>query len=102
MALKNDHVGRRGMPVDLIKGCFPMSAPLETRRDKLEPGGRREKLVEGLLEREDDGVDASPLAQVDANDTPFLVTYGSRDVPGIIADSRLLAELLNKRPGLCE
>lgn len=102
MAMKKDYAERRGIPADVIKGCFPMSAPLETRRDKLEPGGRREKLVKDLLEREDDGDDASPLAQVDANDTPFLVTYGSRDVPGIIADSRLLAELLNKQPGPCE
>ena len=102
MALKKGHAERRGMPADVVKGCFPMSAPLETRRDKLEPGGRREKLVDALLEREDDGVDASPLAQVDANDIPFLVTYGSRDVPGIMADNRLFAELLNEKLGPCE
>lgn len=102
MGLKPQHLESRGIPLDSIKGCFPLSAPLELRLDKLEAGGRREKLIKDLLPSNEVAADASPLAQVAGNRTPFLVAWGSKDVPGIIADSKLLSELLKPQPGGCE
>ncbi len=101
-ALKPAELVKRGMPAGAIKGCFPVSAPMELRTGKFEAGTRREKIVRDLLARMEDGPDASPTVQTAGNRTPFLVTWGAKDVPGIIADGKLMYALLKEQPGGCE
>lgn len=102
VALKPAELLKRGVPADAIKGCFPVSAPMELRTGKFEAGSRREKIVRDLLLRMEDGPDASPTTLTNGNRTPFLITWGSKDVPGIIADSKLMCSLLKEQPGSCE
>lgn len=102
MALRPDYLVARGLPSDVIKACFPVSAPLNLHLDEVEPGGRRERLIKLFLERDEDDRDASPIDHVTGNTTPFLLAYGSDDLPELIVHNKQMIELLSDQPCVFE
>ena len=102
MGLRKDYAAARSRPVDVVKGCFPLSGPHNLHFDEVEPGSRREKLLGDFLARPGDDRQASPIDHVAGNQTPFFVAYGSKDVPAIIADNERLVSLLRDQTGTVE
>ena len=102
MALRPDYLVARGLPSDVITACFPVSAPLNLHLDDVEPGGRRERLIKLFLERDEDDRDASPIDHVTGNTTPFLLAYGSDDLPELIVHNKRMIELLSEQPCVFE
>ena len=101
-ALRTDYMAARGLPADVIKACFPLSAPSNLHLDEYEPDGRRAMVVRLLLEREEDDRDASPIDHVAGNETPFFVAWGSDDLVEIIDNSREFVAALRRGPGVVE
>jgi len=97
-ALKRDGAAKRGLPADVIKGCFPLSSPLNLRLDEMEPGGRREHVVKLLIGDGGNDRDASPIDNVAGNATPFFIAWGENDLPEIVAQSPAVVEALENQP----
>ena len=70
MGLRKDFAAARSRPVDVVKGCFPLSGPHNLHFDEVEPGSRREKLLGDFLARPGDDRQASPIDHVAGNQTP--------------------------------
>jgi arylformamidase len=79
-ALRSDALAARELPSHFIQACLPISAPFDLTSD--DPV-RRQK-VAALLEDRGDVTAASPIAHVKGNRTPFIITYGSVDLPELI------------------
>jgi arylformamidase len=88
--LRRDALEARGLPADLIRACLPVSAPFDLRSD--DPV-RRQK-VAAFLENPNDVEAASPIAHVQGNRTPFLVTCGSADLPELIPQASRMTTAL--------
>lgn len=88
VTLRRDLVAARGLPADVIKGCLAVSAIFTVAPDK-----------EKFLQRPDDAVAASPLSHVAGNTTPFFVTYGSRDLLGILVMQPPMIAALERAAG---
>ncbi len=102
VTLRPDLVGDRGLPADIVKGCFPVSGAFNLHLSNIKQGSRRDTLVREFLANERDDRDASPIDFMDGNETPFILAFGSEDVPGIIADNKQMIERLKPQPGICE
>jgi arylformamidase len=90
--LRRDALAARGLPGNLVRGCLPVSAPFDLASD--DPV-RRQKTA-AFLARPEDMTAASPIAHVAGNRTPFLVTYGTADLPELIPQARRMAEALTR------
>ena len=101
-ALRKDYLTARGLPKDVLKACFPLSAPSNLHLDKYEPDGRRGMVVRLLLEGEEDDRDASPIDHVAGNETPFFVAWGSDDLVEIIDNSHEFVAALQAEAGIVE
>lgn len=77
LATRSDWQASRGLPVDVVKGCLPISATFD-----FTPGSgssvRPRFLGPKSLFNE---VKASPIFRIGDNVAPFLVAYGSDDFP---------------------
>ena len=93
-ALRPDLILANLIPRDTIKGCFPLSAPLDLRLSECEPGGRRERLIKLFLGSEDQDREASPTEHTRGNKVPFFLAWGSDDLPELPAHNRLMVERL--------
>jgi len=94
MSLQPGVLAACGLPQDVIKGCFALSAPFDMRRATIDP--QRAPLVNLLLEANDDGTNSSPLAFVRGNRVPFHIVYGTDDIPELIIDNQRMIEALQK------
>jgi arylformamidase len=88
--LRRDLVKARGLPADLIQACLPVSAPFDLMSD--DPV-RRQK-VSAFLASPADVWAASPIGHVEGNRTPFLVTWGTADLPELIPQAGRMATAL--------
>ena len=102
LALRKDCAAARSLPVDVVKGCFPVSGAHNLHLDDVEPGSRRATILGEFLAQPGDDRDASPIDHVGGNQVPFFIAWGSKDVPAIAADSERLATLLRDQPGAVE
>ena len=96
--LRRDAVEARGLPTDLVRACLPISAPFDLRSD--DPV-RRQK-VAAFLARPEDVAAASPIAHVEGNRAPFVVTYGTADLPELIPQARRMTAALTDAGGRAE
>jgi dipeptidyl aminopeptidase/acylaminoacyl peptidase len=94
MSLQPAVLAARGLPQDVIKGCFALSAAFDMRRATVDP--QRAPLVDLLLEADDDGTTSSPLAFVNGNRVPFHIVHGTNDFPELMVDNRRMIEALQK------
>jgi arylformamidase len=93
-ALAADH----GMPRDVIKGCFPLSASLSLDLTNVEPGSRRDGLIRLVLARPEDGPDGTVLTHVAGNMIPFFLAHGSDDLPDLMKHNDQLLAALERQP----
>jgi acetyl esterase/lipase len=92
---------RRGLPADVVKACFPVSAPFDLRGGPAEDPGRRQKIA-AFLARDADRVAASPIAHAEGNRTPFLVAWGGSDFPELVPQAEEMVAALRRQPGPVE
>lgn len=97
--LRTDLAADHGLPEGVIKGCFPVSGVYEfnfTDPDLKEwtqgPGSV-------LLRSRDDATDASPIAHVAGNSTPFYLTWADGDGIYATVTGPRMVDALSKRPG---
>jgi arylformamidase len=88
--LRRDAIEARGLPTDIVRACLPVSAPFDLASD--DPM-RRQK-VAAFLARPEDVSAASPIAHVEGNRTPFVVTCGTADLPELIPQARRMTAAL--------
>lgn len=85
----------QGLPDDVVKGCFPVSAAFDMRGRPGEDPVRRGKIL-ALLESDADRIAASPIAHTEGNRTPFLVTWGTEDFPELIRQAQDMVTALRR------
>jgi arylformamidase len=88
--LRRDVLAARDLPSDMIRACFPISAPYDLTSD--DPV-RRQK-VTAFVSRSEDVTAASPIAHVKGNRTPFTIAYGTADLPELVPQARQMAAAL--------
>jgi acetyl esterase/lipase len=79
-SLRRDRLAAHDLPAGIIRACLPISAPYDLTSD--DPV-RRQK-VAAFVARPEDMTAASPVDHVEGNRTPFIVTYGTEDLPELI------------------
>jgi arylformamidase len=92
---------RRGLPDDVVKACFPVSAPFDLRGGSGEDPGRRQKIA-GFLASDADRLAASPVAHTEGNRTPFLVAWGGEDFPELVPQAQEMVMALGRQPAPVE
>lgn len=93
LAVRGDWQQPRGLPVDVIKGCLPISGSFD-----FTPGNgmsMRPRFLgpEGIFNE----VSASPIFQIGATTTPFFITYGSKDFPHLMIQSEKFAMVVRAK-----
>jgi len=84
----------RGLPVDLVRGCLPVSG---VYRFDAESGLTMRPRFLGPVGEGDATTAASPLLRIDAAAcAPFLLSWGSRDFPHLIVQGRQMLEALQR------
>lgn len=99
VTLRRDLLRRRGLPDDVVKGCLPVSGVFDLRCAAPPSGSLEEVAHTAFLARPQDAWEASPLAYVDGNRTPFYLAWGSRDIPWLIGQGPAMAAALAAQPG---
>jgi hypothetical protein len=95
MSLQPHLLLARGMPNNVIKGCFALSAAFDMQRGSIDP--QRASLLDLLLESEDNGRSSSPLNFVKGNQVPFHIVYGTQDLPELVVDNgRMIDQMLQE------
>jgi acetyl esterase/lipase len=102
VALRRDIAESRGLPSNVIKGCYPVSTPFDLRIEKPEPGSGEERVYPLFLRKPEDAADASPIVHIKDNETPFFITYGSRDLEWVLRTGPPMISALQKQPGRVE
>jgi acetyl esterase/lipase len=91
--LRRDVLESRDLPENCISGCLPVSAPYDlSSSDPV----RRAKVL-SFIERADDIPAASPIRHVSGNRTPFLVAYGSNDLPELVPQASAMVQALKEQ-----
>lgn len=90
--LRRDALAAHGLPPDLIRACLPISAPFDLASD--DPV--RQQKVATFLETPEDVTAASPIAHVEGSRTPFIVTYGTEDLPELVPQAMQMIEVLRR------
>jgi acetyl esterase/lipase len=85
--LRRDVLRAAGVPVEAIRGCFPVSARFNLVFHNPAPGSLEHRHQSVLFTAGQDTVQASPFHQIDGNRVPFLLAWGSRDIPSIMENN---------------
>lgn len=95
VTLRRDRLEASKLPLDVVKGCFPVSSQMNLVFENPEPGTDEARIYEMFLASRTDAAAASPLHQLDQKPSaPFLLSYGTRDFPRIIvANDKMLDAL---------
>lgn len=98
LAVKSDWQGQRGLPENVIKGCLPISATLDFT--PAAGGSVRPRFLgpEGVFNE----VKASPLFQLGERLPPFLVAYGTQDIPHLPGQAQKFAMVARSKGGELE
>ena len=93
MAVRKDWQKDYGLPVDVVRGCLPVSgvfdfresAGLSMRPRFLGPTGNEEA--------------ASPICNIQGTPPPFFLSYGSKDFPHLITQAQKMEQALREAGG---
>ncbi len=88
--VRSDLAAQRGLPKNVPAACMPISAPFDLRSD--DPVRRMK--VSTFLADLADMESASPVLHTAGNRAPFLIAYGTRDLPELIPQAGQMAEAL--------
>lgn len=88
--LRSDLAASRGIPKNIPTACMPISAPFDLRSD--DPVRRMK--VSNFLDDLADTAAASPVLHTSGNHTPFLIAFGTQDLPELLPQARNMAEAL--------
>ncbi len=94
VTLRRDWALARGLPEDVCKGCYTVSAPLNLH--VAEARGRRLELIRQFLQSDGDQFDASPIDHTKGNRASFLLCWGTDDLPEVIEHNRQIFERLRE------
>jgi arylformamidase len=89
-AMRPDAIADSGLPSDVIRACLPISAPFDLASD--DPV--RQRKVAAFLSQPEDIAPASPIHLLAGNKVPFLITFGSADLPELIPQAKQMAAAL--------
>jgi acetyl esterase/lipase len=95
--LRVDKLTAAGLPEEVIRACFPISGRFNMVFGTPLPGSAEHRHQSVLFAPNQDPIPASPLHQIGKCKTPFLLTYGSKDIPSIIEDNEQMLAALNAR-----
>jgi len=95
-ALRPDALLAAGMPAQVIRACFPVSARFNLVFDNPQPGSLEHRHQSMLFDPGQDAMPASPYHHVAGSDVPFLVTWGSRDLPSIIDNGKRMVSAMER------
>lgn len=90
--MRTDLFATYDLPADLIKACFPLSAPLDLRLEMCEPGGRRQKQLKLFLERDNQDREASVTEHTAQAKVPMFLSWGSADFVEVMEHNRLMVD----------
>ena len=96
VALRRDLHARYGLPEGVVKACFPFSGVYGFDNDACASVGAP------LFARDEDKRDASPIAHVAGNRTPFFVTWAENDGPYATTSGPEFLAALRTQPGRVE
>lgn len=86
-ALRPDKLRSQNIQESVIKGCFPVSARFNMVFDDPDPGTTEYRHQSMLFDAGEDTALASPIRLIEGCRIPFLLTYGSNDLPAIIENN---------------
>lgn len=95
--LRVDALAAAGVPQTAIQACFPVSSRFNMVFGDPPPGSIEHRHQSVLFVPGQDAVPASPFHQIGASKTPFLLAYGSRDIPSIIDNNEQMSAALGAR-----
>ena len=95
--LRRDLLAQAGLPVDVVKACFPISSQLNLVFDKPAPGSGEERIYTMYLRDAADAPSASPLHLLEGNRVPFLLAYGEHDFPRIARSNVEMGQALGRQ-----
>lgn len=98
-ALRRDLSLARGMPVNVVKGCFPVSGIYDLRLEAVTPGSVMERIHNQVFHDPLKAPGMSPICHVKGNTTPFYVSWGGKDLPESIVQSEAFVRALKKERG---
>ena len=100
--LRRDLLRRAGLPADVVKTCFSVSAQLNLVFEAPVPGSGEHRIYEMFLARREDAVAASPFHHIAGNTTPFVLAAGDRDFPRIMRSNEAMNAALRQLPAPVE
>ncbi len=92
--LRKDRLEQEGVPDAAIRACLPVSARFNLVFDDPDPGSVEHRHQSMLFEPGQDARPVSPYHQIGDNRAPFLLAYGSRDMPSIVENNERMHEAL--------
>lgn len=95
IALQRDRLADFGLPLDVIRGCFPVSGVFDVTEA---PPDRRE----AFLASDEDAREASPIYNTGGNSTPFLLEIGGDDFENLRSQHPRMLEALKSEQGYVE
>jgi arylformamidase len=106
-ALRQDELGKRGLPADVIKACYPVSGRSDLCLGRAHsigpvPGPGDLEIVAAFLGTDAQRPAASPLEYVAGNRTPFYIAVGSEDLGGFPFQARVFAAALREAGAVAE
>ena len=101
VTLRHDLAERFGLQPSVVRGCFPVSGVYTFEFETRAPGSSEQRFYDSLLSGPDQARGASPVNFTANNRTPFLLTYGTKDLEIVIRTSRLMQTALEKGPAPC-
>lgn len=97
--VRRDLAAGYGLTSDVIKGCFPVSGVYEFNYDDPDLKAWTEGPGSVLLRSREDANEASPIAHVEGNPTPFYVTWADGDGIYATVTGPRMVDALAKQPG---
>jgi arylformamidase len=102
LALHREQSTQRGMPADVVKGCFPSGGTYDVRRENAAPGSVLARSYEGRFDSDEEAAYCSPVLFTADNTTPFLVAWGGEDLALAQESSGKLVAALKQESGVVE
>ena len=97
VALRRDARRAAGLAGEVIRACFPVSARFNMVFDNPKPGTTEHRHQTMLFAPGENTALASPIHQVEGNVVPFLLAWGSRDLPALVENGERMFEALAKQ-----
>ena len=94
VALRIDRAAARGLPKDVVKGCFPLSGSFDLRATDPAPGSMEHRIHTLLLADPADAWEASPLRYAGSSLTPFFIAHGEHDFPRLMQQAEAMVKAL--------